>query len=235
MDALLAVDTSTEFCSVAVYFDGKFQVFHQSSPRQHAKLLLPTIDQLLSQAGINKNQLSGLVLGRGPGSFTGLRIAAGVIQGLGYGLNLPVYPVSTLTALAYQAKIAKSLAPRQIVLPALDARMEEVYWCPQRITEDGLVEPLQEEQVISPQQIAWKEGWQAATAVGNGWPMLMAQDPQWSSLTQASAEFVNDVPQAEVLIRWVLAAHPSPVVANQAVPVYLRDKVTWDQKPKVGS
>jgi len=97
---LLAVETSTEACSAALYIDGIVNERFELTPKEHTRLILPMIDSLMSDAGLKPQQLDALAFGCGPGSFTGVRIATGVIQGIAFGADLPVVPVSTLAAIA---------------------------------------------------------------------------------------------------------------------------------------
>lgn len=117
---ILALDTSTENCSVALWLDGEVVSREVLAGQQHSQLLLPMVQELLSQAGLMLNQLDGIAFGEGPGSFTGLRIGCGVAQGLAFGAGLPVAGISTLLALA-----AASTGER--VIACLDARIGEVY------------------------------------------------------------------------------------------------------------
>ncbi|MBL4659572.1 MAG: tRNA (adenosine(37)-N6)-threonylcarbamoyltransferase complex dimerization subunit type 1 TsaB [Alcanivoracaceae bacterium] len=124
---LLAIDTATECCSAALWVDGK--LYHRSTvqPRLHAELILPFIDELLTEAGIQKKDIQGLVVGQGPGAFTGVRIGVGVAQGLALALNIKVIAISNLKTLAYTAYQQLQTDKRQIIVVATDARMSEVY------------------------------------------------------------------------------------------------------------
>ena len=117
---LLALDTSTEYCSAALLCDAELTHSEAHAVQRHSELILPMIEQLLSAAGVTLTQLDGIAFGSGPGSFTGLRIACGVAQGLAFGAGLPVVPVGTLLALAEEADALN-------VISCLDARMGEVY------------------------------------------------------------------------------------------------------------
>ena len=122
---ILAIETATEACSAALYVDGEVSERFQLAPREHALLILPMIDALLVDAGMSLGALDAVAYGRGPGSFTGVRIAASVAQGVAFAADLPVVAVSTLASLALGAMSATG---QHSVMSALDARMNEVYW-----------------------------------------------------------------------------------------------------------
>lgn len=167
-EALLGIDTSNGACSVGLWLDGDCQQRYQVAPRGHGLLLLPMVESLLAEAGMAAAGLDALVLGRGPGSFTGLRIATGVVQGLAFALDRPVVPISSLAALA-QGSLDVDGKPAAQVLTAFDARMGEVYWGAWRRNAEGLVELLGSEAVLAPEQVsipASDRGW---TCVGEGW------------------------------------------------------------------
>ncbi|NNJ83882.1 MAG: tRNA (adenosine(37)-N6)-threonylcarbamoyltransferase complex dimerization subunit type 1 TsaB, partial [Gammaproteobacteria bacterium] len=122
---ILAIDTATDACSVSLHMDGQYRDSHEIAPRKHAEILLPRIEALLSAAALSPRDLDALAFGRGPGAFTGVRIATGVIQGLAFGADLPVVPISSLHALAQGAWRERG---EKNILAAFDARMGEVYW-----------------------------------------------------------------------------------------------------------
>ncbi len=122
---LLAIDTSTDACSAALWLNGEVRQRYQVAPREHGQLILPMIESLLAEAGLALTQLDTLAFGRGPGGFTGVRIANSVIQGLAFGADLPVVPISSLAALA-QGAYTEMGTPQ--ILAAIDARIGEVYW-----------------------------------------------------------------------------------------------------------
>ena len=165
MTRILAIETATEACSVALLLEDEVQERFEIAPRQHAALLLPFVESLLASAAIGLDRLDAIAFGCGPGSFTGLRIAAGMTQGLAFGANLPVVPVSTLAALAQGTVVQHGV---RAVLAALDARMKEVYWGAFRCDDTGLVEPLGGEAVSVPQRVRVPaaDHWVGA---GSGW------------------------------------------------------------------
>ncbi len=124
---LLAIDTATECCSAALWVDGMLYQRSAVKPRLHAELILPFIDELLTQAHIKKSKIDGIIVGQGPGAFTGVRIGVGVVQGLALALNIKVVAVSNLKTLAYRAYNKLSTCERKTIVVATDARMNEVY------------------------------------------------------------------------------------------------------------
>lgn len=214
---LLAFDTSTEACSVALSLDGEVRERHELHS-QHSEHLLSLVDALLAEGGIRLDQLDAIAFGRGPGSFTGLRIGAGVAQGLAFGADLPLVPVSSLATLAQGAKADK-------VLAAFDARMQQVYWCAYRRGEKGLVEPVMDEVVINPTDVSQPEG-EGWVGVGSGWdsyPEILCAKAA-ASLQRWEAKIY---PRARDLAVLAAAAFSDGQVvsADQALPVYVRDEV----------
>lgn len=218
---LLAIDTSTETCSAALYFDGEIRERSELAPRRHAELILPMIDQLLTDMGTNLRALDTLVLGRGPGSFTGVRIAAGVIQGLAFAADLPVVPISSLAALAQGAA-----DQAKILCSAIDARMEEIYWGWYEVSEDGLVTPILDEKVTKPELIE-VPGQLGCFGAGSGW------DRYGSVLRQKIGACLSGYagdryPLARDMIPLAIRDFKRGYIVDsaQAVPVYLRNEVT---------
>ncbi|WP_251372322.1 tRNA (adenosine(37)-N6)-threonylcarbamoyltransferase complex dimerization subunit type 1 TsaB [Rheinheimera oceanensis] len=223
---LLALDTSTEACSVAVQVGTDMLTLDEVCPQQHSKRVLPMVQQLLSQAGISLKQLDGIVFGRGPGSFTGVRIGVGVTQGLAFGADVPVYGVSTLAAMAQAAH--RLYAAKQVVA-AIDARMAEVY-IGSFTLQQGLMQPGSSEVAIKPQDISGFDLSGEVHAVGTGW-----QTYADVLLQKQAAVIANDIlyPSAQdmlTLAQPALAAGQF-IAAELAEPVYVRDDVTWQKLP----
>lgn len=162
---ILALDTATEACSAAVYAYGEILDRFRVAPRRHADLILPMVDELLDEAGLKLADLDALAFGAGPGSFTGVRIAAAVIQGLALGSGLPVVGISTLAELAQGAM---EVLGHPAIAASLDARMGEVYFGLYRRGETGLAELMGEERVCPPHAVPAlpSAGW---FGVGSGW------------------------------------------------------------------
>ncbi|HRD48496.1 MAG TPA: tRNA (adenosine(37)-N6)-threonylcarbamoyltransferase complex dimerization subunit type 1 TsaB [Candidatus Contendobacter sp.] len=216
---LLALDTATEACSAAVWVDGAVLERYELAPCRHAALILPMIEAVLAEAGLTPLQLDAIAFGRGPGAFTGVRIAVGIAQGIAFAADLPVVPISTLAALALGA--AQETGCSRIAA-VLDARMGEVYWGVYAVA-DGGAKPLGEEQVCAPQSvIAPISGhW---FGVGNGWTAHAAVLARCLPMNGWQGE---RCPRAGDVAR--LAAAPQRrtawVSADQALPVYLRNKI----------
>lgn len=149
---LLAIDTATESCSAALWVDGKIYHKHTIQPRLHAEIILPFIDDLLGEANILKTDLQGLIVGQGPGAFTGVRIGVGVAQGLALALNIPVLAVSNLKTLAFTAYQKLNTKQKINVLVATDARMNEVYSAKYAIQGDT-IHQLSDEKVSSASEV----------------------------------------------------------------------------------
>ena len=217
---LLAIETATDACSAALSIDGEILERFEIAPRAHTELILPMIDELMAEAGLAVSQLDAMAFGRGPGAFTGVRIAVGVTQGIAFGADLPVVPVSTLAALAQGAD-------NNNVLAALDARMDEVYWGAYQRNAAGLVELVGEECVSAPGDVPLPEGegWQGA---GAGWSAYEDTLPARCA-RQVALWDGSGFPHARDVVLLGIAGYEAGqgVVAEQALPVYLRDKVTW--------
>ncbi|HDS1736149.1 MULTISPECIES: tRNA (adenosine(37)-N6)-threonylcarbamoyltransferase complex dimerization subunit type 1 TsaB [Pseudomonas] len=218
MTTLLALDTATEACSVALLHDGKVTSHYEVIPRLHAQKLLPMIKQLLADAGVPLSALDAIAFGRGPGAFTGVRIAIGVVQGLAFALERPVLPVSNLAALAQGVLRERGI---QQVAAAIDARMDEVYWgCYQ--ASEGEMRLLGREAVLAPERVVLPEGskgdWFGA---GTGWNYAERLAPS------VSASDATLLPNALDVLSLANFAwdRGEAIPADQAQPVYLRDNV----------
>ncbi len=222
MSKILALDTATEACSVALYCDGEIRENFQVLPRLHSQRILPMIEQLLADAGLTLKALDALAFGRGPGAFTGLRIATGMMQGLAFGADLPVCAISSLAALAQQGQRLQGASK---VLAAIDARMDEVYWGEFALV-DGLMQPTGAEAVCAPEQVPLSD---AEWGIGSGWQLV---DRFGFAPARLDPE---GLPMAQDIARLAVAelAAGRAVAAEQAQPVYLRDKVAKKKHEQV--
>jgi tRNA threonylcarbamoyladenosine biosynthesis protein TsaB len=219
---VLAIDTATEACSAAVRVGDEVYERYALAPRRHSALILSMVEEVLAEAGLGLRQLDGLAFGRGPGSFTGVRIAAGVIQGLALAAGLPVAPISTLAALAQGA--FRPDRPGCIVA-ALDARMGEVYLGIYTTAQGAIVRPLRPETVIDPAAIthALTGDW---IGVGSGF-QAHGEALRRSLAGHPLAIEPEAYPRARdvALIGQDLLRKGLGVAAEEALPVYLRDRV----------
>ncbi len=218
---VLAFDTATEAFSVALKTGEQWQHHVEIAPRLHAQKILPTIDRLLKNAGIPLSAVDAFVFGRGPGAFTGVRTAVGVVQGLAYALDKPVYGVSTLLAMAEGAR--RERGETQLIC-AIDARMGEVYWAA-FAWQQGQWSEVVNESVVAPSCVQWPT-WQNACGVGSGWAAQRQQLLVPPSL-QLSIETEVRYPDALDMLNLALPAlqRGEGVTAENAEPVYLRDHV----------
>lgn len=218
---ILAIETATEACSAAVYDDGRVFERYRLAPREHNRLILPMVEAVLAEAGLTLNQLDALAFGRGPGSFTGVRVATGVTQGIAFGAELPVAPVSTLAALALEALDETGL---DTAYPCIDARMGEVYWAVYRRAGDG-VELVGEEAVLPATRVVFPEDSRGA-GIGSGWGTYHAQLAERLD-GRAGVVLAERFPRAGMIARLGAGefGRGGAVVAERALPVYLRDNV----------
>jgi tRNA threonylcarbamoyladenosine biosynthesis protein TsaB len=214
---LLAFDTSTEWCTAALWLDGRLVDAGEHAGQRHSQLLLPMITGLLAQAGLTLTALDGIAFGRGPGSFTGLRIACGVAQGLALGAGLPVLGVSTLEALAEEAGAAR-------VVTCLDARMHEVYAAVWRRADAGWL--AEAEATVCPPALVPIPVSPGYVGCGSGfaaYPDILAAR-YGDRLTEIRPQVI---PHARAVARLAAPrfAAGQGLPPEQAEPFYVRDKV----------
>lgn len=208
----LAIDTSTQWVTVALSVNGDMLSEECDSPRQHTKLLLPMIERLLAQAQCKLAQLDGIVFGQGPGSFTGLRIACSFAKGLAYAYDLPLYPVSSLAAIAAQTFETENSFDFPIqVLAMMDARMNEVYWgvFTQDFTTTEYLSIVKDIDINTSLPIV---------LAGVGCEHYTSQDLKFAVLKQCEV-----YPRAKTMIHLVQQGKIIAVDAVHAMPSYIRD------------
>jgi tRNA threonylcarbamoyladenosine biosynthesis protein TsaB len=224
---ILALDTATELCSASLWIDGALRSESRETAREHAQLILGMIDRLLADGGLRLAALDAIAFGRGPGSFTGVRLAAAVTQGLAFAADLPVLPVSSLRALALQGS---ELAPgSDHVLCCLDARMGEVYTALYEVAADVPIgAALGEEAVLPPSLVSWPLHKEArVVGIGRGfsaYPALrnLAPPPtSWFALHDRALPRAQEI----AILGAVDLQAGRAVPAAQALPVYLRNNV----------
>lgn len=222
---ILAIETATEACSAALAIDDEQISRYDVAPRKHTQLILPMIEALMSEADIKVSDLDAIAFGQGPGAFTGVRIAMGVIQGLAFAHDTPVIPISTLAALA-QHVANEHGSNHDWVASAIDARMQEIYWGLFKKNDSGVMQAVSEEMVCSPTdvEIISDEIW---FGVGSGWDTYA---------DVLSSKFDNNLngfdgklfPSAVDVLALAKPAYleNKMISVEQASPVYLRNKVT---------
>lgn len=233
MPNLLAIETCNQTCSVALQLNGQILQKVARQPRQHAQLVLPMVQALLQEAGCTWSQLDAIAFGAGPGSFTGLRIAAAVTQGLAIGAHLPTLSVSTLAALALSHGRAG-----ETVLAGFDARMGEVYCGIYQRHSNDTVECLQADAVAAPEQISFSEEHSCLVGLGSAWGQHL--DALTHQLREPDRIDSNSEPDAEAIAKlatsqWLAVDDPhqilQPPVAAQ--PLYLRNNVAKKSNKKL--
>jgi tRNA threonylcarbamoyladenosine biosynthesis protein TsaB len=220
---VLALETATEACSAALYLNGEVIERYALAAREHNRLILPMIESLLAEAGIALGQLDALAFGRGPGSFTGVRIASGVVQGLAFGADLPVAPISTLAALAQEA-FAET--PQTHAFPCIDARMGEVYWAVYQRNSEGAASLVGGEAVATADQVIFPQN-ACGFGIGSGWGTYAGVLRERLGEGRAVGILAGRFPRAAFIARLGVRVFMQGgcVRAEEAQPVYLRDKV----------
>lgn len=217
MTTLLALDTATECCSAALLHDGRVTARSEVIPRQHAQRLLPMIEELLGERELRLPDVDALVFGRGPGAFTGVRIATGMVQGLAFAADKPVIAVSNLAALAQRAWREHGA---ETVAAAIDARMDEVYWGLYGL-QDGVMKSLDDERVCPPEAVSLPDGVASVAGAGTGWQyadrLAVSAERSWPQMLPNAVDLIT-----LALPRWLAG---EVLDAADAQPVYLRDKV----------
>ncbi|MEP5567878.1 MAG: tRNA (adenosine(37)-N6)-threonylcarbamoyltransferase complex dimerization subunit type 1 TsaB [Halioglobus sp.] len=233
MKGILAIETATEACSVAIWRDPELRQRHEIAPRQHSQLLMGMLRELLPNGQLQAHGVEAIAYGCGPGSFTGLRIAASAVQGLAYASELPAIPVSTLACQVQTALRQKLVREGDVVLSSLDARINEIYYASYRI-EDGAPVALQSAQACAPAQVDLPANIQSLTAIGSGVDFLDA-------CPQTVRNRINDsypklVPEAQDLIplALILANRGELQAAREVHPVYVRDEINWKKLSEQG-
>jgi tRNA threonylcarbamoyladenosine biosynthesis protein TsaB len=227
---ILALDTATENCSAALWMDGGLLQREVEVERGHAALILSMINELLSQAELRLTGLDAIAFGRGPGSFTGVRLAASVTQGLAFGADLPVVPVSDLLAVAQRglSRIPDTDAATRHILVCNDARMHEVYWGCFQQAPGGLMAPLGPERVGKPSEVKLPDTWSGTSVDGAGRGFAAYRQELETNLAQALSRIDSTLlPGATEIALLAIGEvlEGRTVAPEEAVPVYLRDDV----------
>jgi tRNA threonylcarbamoyladenosine biosynthesis protein TsaB len=230
---ILAIDTSTPACSAAILRGDEVLSRHQLASREHTRLILPMVDDLFNEAGITLADMDAIAFTVGPGSFTGIRIGFGVAQGLAFGAELPVLPVSSLETLAHTAIRKLQIQDNTHIIPMFDARMDEIY-AAHFYYSSGSLQRLHKDSVCSPEKID-TNFYDPTTSdsmiiVGDGW--------NYSERIPIRAPSYTDIaflPEAQDIfnIALPLIDQGKAIPIEEASPVYLRDQITWKKRKKL--
>jgi tRNA threonylcarbamoyladenosine biosynthesis protein TsaB len=233
---ILALDTSTDACSVALRLQGKVEYRYELIPRQHNQRLFPMLRELLPAGALSKSGVELLAYNHGPGSFTGLRIAASAIQGLAYSSELPVAGISTLASMAQGALRRGLVHSDSTVLVMLDARINELYWGLYRF-ENGVARALQADAVSAPGDISVQDQHLGAGLIGlgNGLCYLPQLPEALGAALQPCA--VECWPDSRDILLLADVEHTEGRLLNaeQVQPVYLRNKISWKKIHEQGT
>lgn len=248
MTNILAIDTATSACSVALTNGDEILARHKLASREHTQLLLPMVDDLLAEGGMTLSQIDVIAFTAGPGSFTGIRIGFGVVQGLAFGAEIPVLPVSSLETLAHTAirklglsSVFQFEAHKQNIklecndleiIPMLDARMDEIYWAQFRIEADTPknLQRVCTDSLSAPEESCSKVNkFSTVVVVGDGW--------NYSDriLLEPAIMDATLLPEAQDILTIAnpLIQAGKAIAIEQASPIYLRDKITWKKRQKL--
>lgn len=224
---LLALDSASQACSAALLADGELRCSRNVLEREHGPMLLHMVDELLASAELDLADLDALAFGCGPGSFTGLRIAAGITQGLAFAADLPVIAVSDLAMLAQGAMDEEGA---DAVAVCCDARMAEAFTGFYLRDADGLARPLQADALVDPDSISLPDGGFQWHTVGDGWRAFGRLATRLGLEVRESG--ADRLPDARFAVGLASAKFLRGETLNpeQAIPVYLREEVAWQKQ-----
>ncbi len=224
---ILALETATDACSCAINIDGVISEKFVLAPQRHADLLLPMVEQLLAETAVALSMIDAIAFGAGPGGFMGVRIATGIAQGLGYALDRPLIPISTLQSLA---QVGYQATKNPHILAGWDAKMAAIYWGIYQVDGQGLVQPLAEDRLTLPAEVQLPVDHQWL-AVGNAWLVYQNELP-WSFAANSLPTRTDLHPHAATIAQLAAAKYAAGkmIRADEAEPIYLRNDVA--KKPK---
>lgn len=235
--SILAIDTAMDRCSVALLQSGTVIEKTVDAPREHTQRILPMVSTLLQESHANLSDLDAIAISNGPGSFTGLRIGLSIAQGLAYGADLPLIPISTLHAMALGAARCYGLKAGEIIIPAIDARMDEVYWSAYELSANDAhltqLLLLAQEQVGKPsdcyhESLALTPS--PSALIGSGWRYCSAE--QLSLTKQHDIGFSSSAYDVAVL---AADAFNRGELSNpiHVEPTYLRNEISWQKRQRI--
>jgi len=240
MASILSIDTSGTCCSVALGINSQQLIQRTDTPREHVRLVLPMVDALLAEAGIKLSTLDAIAFTHGPGSFTGLRIGFGVVQGLAFGVDLPVIALSSLQVMAQRAMRIHSLACDSIIIPAIDARMGELYWGLYK-QSNGFASPMLPDALCPQQEMSLPvldrlKDDVTLIGIGDGW-QYQPEVCHEERVFKLSAVHQGIGPDAEDILPLAEETFKQGKVRSidEVEPVYLRNTISWKKRQRLRS
>lgn len=233
MTGILAIDTATEACSVAVWVDGQCREEYEVIPRQHSQRLFGMLQSLLPGGSLREHGIDAIAYSSGPGSFTGLRIGASAVQGLAFASDLPAIAISTLACQAQTALRTGVVQADEVVLSTVDAKIKELYYAVCKF-EEGLAVLQTEAQVGVPSGLGVFPAYEALHAIGSGCELV---DKMPAALRSQLSSLSPDVlPAARDLVPLALHSLACGDIqqARQVQPVYVRDEISWKKLSEQG-
>lgn len=228
MANILAIDTTTPSCSAAIHTGNKLIAKCNVAERSHTKLILPMIDGVLRKSNLTLDDLDYIAFTAGPGSFTGIRIGFGIVQGLAYGANIPVLPVSSLETLAYTAIRKLKIKEDLSIISMIDARMDEIYWA--KFTyKSGILSRASKDCVTSPQSL--KDSIELpGILIGNA--IVNIDNVSENAL---DLKYVEILPEAQDIfnIAQLHLKNDLGIDIQEASPIYLRNNIKWQKREKL--
>ena len=228
MANILAIDSTTSSCSAALSSKNKLITKCNLAERSHTKLILPMIDEVLSKSSLTLDELDYIAFTAGPGSFTGIRIGFGIVQGLAYGANIPVLPVSSLETLAYTAIRKLKIKEDLNIVPMIDARMNEIYWA-KFSYKSGILSRDSQDSVTSPQCL--KDSIELPVIlIGN---VINYNDP--ASENTINLDHILMLPEAQDILN-IAQLHlkkGQSMNVQKVSPIYLRNNIKWKKRKKL--
>lgn len=225
---ILSLESSTEACSAALLHQGVIRERYALEPRQHTNLILPMLQFLLQEANLQTRDLNAIAFSRGPGSFTGSRISASIVQAIAFAVDIPVIPISSLQCLAQGAY--RQFQAKQIV-SSIDARMHEIYWASYCVNDQGIMLEYDKERLSDPRQFPGTN-LSHFTGVGSGWDQYAEVLKPQLKENQLQQYYTALYPRAYDVALLAIDAYKKGqlVSAEQAIPVYLREKVAFPKR-----
>lgn len=225
---ILAIDTATDTCSVALQIDATIIERHKLAPQKQSELILPMIQEVLAESQLDLHQINAIAFGCGPGSFTGIRLATSIVQGLCFGADLPAIPISTLQALAqgfYHTTQNKN------IITSLDARMQEIYFAVYQADENGLMQPVINDCLCKPNaplfvDLMQKNSW---IGIGSAWQVysdILQQCCAQNAIQISNTQYdyhsrARDIAEL-ALVQYNLG---KTIKAEDILPVYLQNNM----------